>query len=466
MDYKNIWLTILTRLEPTISRGKFLTWFANTAVLGIEGSRLTLGVPTAFARDWLQSKYALKILQAAQEQNAALTEIEFAVDTILADGNDPRTVNLAVVFGKPGDKKVRKVAGTQEVAVTSSGIRSGLLNPRYTLANFVPGEENRLAHVAALSVARTPGQTYNPLVIYGGVGLGKTHLLSAIGHEVLTNNPNKVVVYLTAEMFMNEYIASVKRAKTDEFRRRYRDADVLLVDDVQFLAEKEQTQIEFFNVFNAVHSAGKQIVVTSDRAPHQLDGLMDRLKSRLTWGLVAEVEQPQYKSRLEILKLKAREHRAIIDPRALELIAERVTVGVRALEGVLTTVLAESDLLKCPPTLARIERLLGKISDTEQKVQPVSQLKTVAPEHNPDAIVALVAGKFGVSHDEMVSPSRRRDIASARAVAMLLLRDMFQMSFSAIGAKFSRDHATVMHAIEKARNTSELALQAATLREG
>lgn len=454
MDYKDFWLSILRRLEPTIARGKFLTWFQNTAALGLTSGRLTLGTPTTFAQNWLQTKYALKILQAAQELDTSVVEVEFIVDATLADGHDPRTVNLNAVFAKEGDKKIRRVAGTHEVTVTTGGIRSGLLNPRYTLANFVPGEENRLAHAAALAVSRLPGQTYNPLVIYGGVGLGKTHLLSAIGHEVLTNDPSKVVVYLTAEMFMNEYVAACRRGKTDDFRRRYRDADVFLLDDVQFLEGGEQTQIEFFNVFNAVHGAGKQMVVTSDRPPHQLSGIMDRLRSRLNWGLVAEVEQPSYKSRVEILKLKARERRALVDPAVINYLAEHVTDSVRTLEGALTSTLAESDLLHLPPTLATVTRLVERFKKTLfAKTVDTLPIATPSLAATPDAVIAAVAAQFSLSADVLATPSRKKELMLARAVAMFLLREMFGMSLESVGNRFNRDHATALHAIEKIKTS-------------
>jgi len=447
MDYKAFWLTALTRLEPTIARGTFLTWFKNTTALGIENDHLTIGAPTAFARDWLSSKYALKILQACKEQEAALAEIEFVVDATLADGADPRTVDLQAHFAKAGDKKVRRVAGTQEIKVTSGGLRSARLNPRYTLANFVSGEGNRLAHAAALSVARLPGQTYNPLFIYGGVGLGKTHLLSAIGHEVITNDPTKVVVYKTAEDFMNEYVTAVKAFKTHEFRRKYRDADCFLLDDVQFLEGGEKTQIEFFNVFNALHNSGAQIVITSDRPPSELTEIMDRLRSRMTWGLVTEIEQPDFTSRLAILQSKTQERRAIMDAEVLEFIARNVTDSVRALEGLLVTVLAESDLLHTQPTIRSVGRLIQKLNRRERIV---GLPETVATEaRSPAQLIQLVATQFGVSIADMHSSSRRKEIKTARGVAMYLLREIQHLGLASIGEQFTRTHATALHAINR-----------------
>lgn len=447
MDYKNLWLAVLNRLAPTIARAKFLTWFRNTAVLSVEGETLVVGVPTAFVRDWIHSKYAVKILQAAQEQIKEIKEVDFAVDALLADGTDPRTIDVLASFGRgAADKSVRKLPGKQEVRVTTEGLRSARLNPRYTLNNFVAGPENRLAHAAALSVSRLPGQTYNPLFIYGGVGLGKTHLLSAIGHEVLANDPTKVVVYLTAEMFTNEYVAAVRNLKLDRFKQKYRSADVLLIDDIQFLEEKDKTQEEFFNVFNTLHNAGKQIVVTSDRPPAELTAIMDRLRSRLTWGLVTEIEQPEYESRLAILRAKTSERRAILDPEVLEFIALNVADSVRSLEGTLCRALAEADLLKEQPTTRTIAKLLAKLNKKERLLGvPDSGTRARSlPE-----LLELTAEHFGVTLAELTGESRKQNICLARQVAAYLAREALQLSLGAIADGLHKNSATVLHSIKK-----------------
>ncbi len=448
MDLKNIWLTVLRRLEPTLPRAKFLTWFRNTVVLDIAGATLTVGVPTAFARDWLHSKYAIKILQAIQEQLKEIKELEFAVDALLADGKDPRTVDLQAVFANPKDKKIRKIAGREEVSVTTEGLRSARLNPRYTLANFISGNENRLAHAAGLSVARLPGQTYNPLFIYGGVGLGKTHLLSAIGHEVIVNDPNKVVVYLTAEMFTNEYIAAIKKMKLDTFKQKYRSADVLLIDDIQMLAGKTKTQEELFNVFNTLHNSGKQIVITSDRPPAELTEIVDRLRSRFTWGLVAEIEQPDYESRLAILKAKTQERRAILDPEVLDFIAMNVSDSVRSLEGVLVRALAEADLLHTQPTVRSIGTLLSKLHKKERVIglpeqAPEIQIKT------PEAMIQFAAEYFQISPDDLLGFSRCKEYSQPRQITMYLIREVLGLGLAEIARHFQRNHATVLHAVRK-----------------
>lgn len=450
MDSKNFWLSILRRLEPTIARAQFLTWFKDTTVLEIENETLVVGVPTTFARDWLLQKYALKILQAAAELKSEVKEVEFEVDAALNDGIDPRTVDLKAVFAKPNDKKVYKARGREEVILTSSGVRSARINARYTLANFVPGEENRLAHAAALAVARTAGMTYNPLVIYGGVGLGKTHLLSAIGHEMLTNDPNKIVVLTTAELFTREFIYAAKKMKVDEFKRRFRDADVLLFDDIQFLENRDRTQEELFNIFNELHSAGKQIVITSDRPPAELTAIMDRLRSRLTWGLVAEIEQPSHHSRLEILKNKTRERRVILDPELLDFIAMNVTESVRELEGALHWAVAQTDLLKIQPTLRELGKMLGKLNKKE-RVLGLPEAAPAISVSTPAELAQLVADYFQLPKETVCGPSRKKQFRVARQIAMYLSREILGCALAAIGQEFGRDGATVLHACRRVK---------------
>ncbi|MCF7836238.1 chromosomal replication initiator protein DnaA [Candidatus Gracilibacteria bacterium] len=448
MDYKNFWLSILRRLEPTISKSQFLTWFQNTAALTIENETLVVGVPTNFARDWIVQKYALKILQAAEEENSKIKEVEIEVDAALGDGIDPRTIDLRAVFAKPGDKKVYKARGHEEVILTRSGILSAKLNPRYTLANFVPGDENRLAHAAALSVARLPGQTYNPLVIYGGVGLGKTHLLSAIGHEVLTNDPNKIVAFTTSEIFTREFVAASKKFQADEFKKKFRDIDVLLFDDVQFLENRDKTQIELFNIFNDLHEKGKQLVFTSDRPPSELTEVMDRLRSRLTWGLVCEIEQPSFQSRLEILKSKTQERRAILDPDILEFIAMNVSDSVRSLESALAWSIAQTELLKIQPTVRELGKMLEKVNKKER----VLGLPENSPEisvQTPAELIELVSKHFDLPIAEICGTSRKKEFQVARQITMYLAREILGCSLTEIAQNFQKDHSTVLHSVRK-----------------
>lgn len=462
MHTQDLWRSVLQRLQPTISRANFVTWFQHSAVLELtESGCLRVGVPTAFARDWIASKYATKILQAAKELDSAVLDVELAVEAALAD-SDTRAVDARQLAAAESDKSVRKIRNQNAVTVTAGGAISAALHAGSTFAQFVPCEENRLAHAASVSVARRPGQTYNPLVIYGGVGLGKTHLLNAIGHETLACDATKKVVYLTAEMFTNEFVAATKKLKTDEFRRRYRDADVLLLDDVQFFEGREKTQEEFFNLFNALHAAGKQICVTSDRPPSELAELMDRLRSRLSWGLIAQVEAPGYESRLAILESKTRQKRAILDPEVLQFVALNVTGSVRELEGVLNRALAEADLLDRQPTVRRVAQIIEQLDRRERLIGAPARAEQPEQARTPQDFIELTARHFGLSPQALSSDSRTKDIKTARGVAMYLIRDQLGLGLADIGRRFSRNHATVLHAIQ--RINDDLKSDAALLR--
>lgn len=462
MDCKNFWLQILRRLEPTIARAQFLTWFQNTIVLDYAGGVLTIGTPTSIACEHLTQKFQLKILQAAQELQAEIKQANFQVEAVLADGNDPRTIDLTAVFAKPSDKRIYRVRGRNELILTTEGLRSAKLNPRFTLANFVPVAENRLAHAAALAIARNPGQTYNPLFIYGGVGLGKTHLLSAIGHEILTNNPNKLVIFTTAEIFTREFSQAAQKRTLEKFKRQFLEADILLFDDVQFLEGREGTQTALFNLFNELHAAGKQIVFTSDRPPLELTEIMERLRSRMSWGLITEIDAPSYESRLAILKIKACERQTILDPEILDFIAVNVGDSIRSLEGILTWITAQVNLLANQPTLRDLSRMLNKANKKEPLLgMPKESFELTV--QTPAEILKLVANYFQLSESEILSSSRQKKLRLARQITMYLARKNLGSSLSELAQQFKRDPATVLHACRKV--ATDLKLDAVLLRK-
>lgn len=444
MDFKNFWLAVLRRLEPTISRAQFLTWFRDTIILTQKTETLVIGVPTLIAREHLAQKFTLKVLQAAAEIDASVKEVEFEVDAALSNGADPRTIDLAAVFARPQDKKIYRVRGRNELVLTTTGLRSAKLNPRFTLANFVPTDENRLAHAAALAIARNPGRTYNPLFIYGGVGLGKTHLLSAIGHEILTNNPNNLVVFTTAEIFTREFSQAAQKRSLEKFKRQFLEADVLLFDDVQFLEGREGTQTALFNLFNELHAAGKQIVFTSDRPPLELTEIMERLRSRMTWGLTAEIEFPSYESRLAILKTKVQAQQTVLDPEILDFIAVNVGDSVRALEGTLVWVTAQINLLATQPTLRDLSRMLTKANKKEE-ILGAPQENFELTVKTPTEILELVANYFQIPKEEILSRSRQKKPRLARQIIMHLARQNLGSSLSELARQFNRDPATVLH---------------------
>ena len=309
------------------------------------------------------------------------------------------------------------------------------LNPKYIFDTFIPGDGNRFARAAALAAAEAPGEAYNPLFIYGGVGLGKTHLMQAIGNQIYSENPSKRILYITSERFMNEMIDAIQQRKTYEFRERFRRADVLLVDDVQFLAGRESTQQEFFNVFNELHNENKQIVLTSDKPPKDIQKLEERLVSRFEWGLLADIQRPDEGTRQAILRGKVMQENLPIPEEVQDLIAAKIDSNVRELEGCLTRLMAYSRLVNKPVTLELCEQALKEIFETRQQ-------KKVTPE----LIMQTVGEYYGVTQNDLVSPTRRREVTIPRQIAIYLTRELTGMSLPQIGIVFGgRDHTTIMH---------------------
>ena len=309
------------------------------------------------------------------------------------------------------------------------------LNPKYTFDSFIPGDGNRFARAAALAVAETPGEAYNPLFIYGGVGLGKTHLMQAIGHYIHKENPSKRVLYMTSESFTNELVDAIQQRKTYDFRSKLRGVDVLLVDDIQFIAGREATQLEFFNVFNELHNENKQIVLTSDKPPKEIQRLEERLCSRFEWGLVADIQRPDVETRLAILKEKVRQDNLPIPEDVLSLIAVKIDSNVRELEGCLTRLTAYSRVTEKPVTTELCEQALKEIFDQRRHKQVTAEL-----------IMQTVSEYYGVTLNDMVGPTRKREITVPRQIAIYLTREMTGMSLPQIGSVFGgRDHTTVMH---------------------
>jgi chromosomal replication initiator protein len=312
------------------------------------------------------------------------------------------------------------------------------LNPRYTFEAFVIGESNRFAHAAALSVAETPAKSYNPLFIYGGAGLGKTHLLHGIGHYVRQNYPALHVRYVSTETFTNDFIDAIRTNATTAFKRRYRECDVLLVDDIQFLENKEGTQEEFFHTFNSLHGASRQIVISSDRPPRSIATLEDRLRSRFEWGLITDVQPPELETRIAILRKKAEGERAFVPDEVLGYIATHVTDNIRELEGALIRVSAFASLNRQPLTQELAERVLGDLICNEPR------------QITPRSILDATADMFGFSVDELCGKSRRRPLVTARQIGMYVFRELTDFSYPAIAREFGgRDHTTVIHAVEK-----------------
>ena len=318
------------------------------------------------------------------------------------------------------------------------GVSNNSLNPKYTFDTFVVGNNNRFAHAASLAVAEAPGTSYNPLFLYGDVGLGKTHLMHAIGHQVIKNNPNSNVLYVTSEKFTNQLINAIKDNKNEQFRNKYRNIDVLLIDDIQFIAGKERIQEEFFHTFNTLHDNRKQIVLSSDRPPKDIPLLEDRLKSRFEWGLIADISNPDYETRLAILRKKAQTDNVIVDDQILSAIATRVVSNIRELEGVFNKLVAFSTLANGPITIEMAEKAINDISAQKEKVI------------SADYIQDVVSKYFNINKKDLKGSKRSNDIAYPRQIAMYLCREVAGLSFPKIGEEFGkRDHTTVMHGCNK-----------------
>jgi chromosomal replication initiator protein len=452
-----IWEKALEAISQNVNEGTFNIWFAQTAGLGLNDGLYSIGVSSEFAKDWIDSRFRALISDAVTQVVGTPVDCEIVVvpnleNRLKQTGSVDRAPAPAAAGGggsRPGghsggvaagpaapDGLAARVAGASPE--TSRIAAAGLVG-KYTFDTFVVGQSNRFAHAAALAAAETPGTQYNPLFIYGGVGLGKTHLLQAVGHYVLRNHPGLAVRYVTLETFTNDFINSLRDDSIEGFKNRYRTVDVLLIDDVQFLAKKEQTQEEFFHTFNALYDAQKQIVLTSDRHPKGLATLEDRLVSRFEWGLITDIQPPDLETRVAILRKKARsDHIALADEDTLMFIASRVPTNIRELEGCLTRVVAYSSITKRPIDVDLAREVLKDIPET------------AATRVTIDLILSAVSESTGVSITEIIGDKRSRPVVDSRHLAMYLARELTDSSLPKIGERFgNRDHTSVLHAVQK-----------------
>ena len=442
---RDLWLQILLKIEPKVQRSQFITWFKDTAILGREEGTLIVGLPLPMSLNWHLEHYRALTLAAAQEFDPTLTQVVYKVDGALKD-SPARTFDLLQAFP---EQKRRKLPGRQEVKL-AEGIVSKILSPRYTLENFIVGASNRLAYAACQAVSMQPGGKYNPLFLYGGVGLGKTHLLQATGNAILKQMPKATVVYTTTEDFTNHVIEAIQQQKMEQFRRRFRLVDVLIIDDVQFLANKERTQEEFFHTFNALYEEHKQVILSADRPPQELQ-LEDRLTSRFERGMIADVSLPEYETRLAILVEKAKEYELFIDMTVLQFIAEHATKNIRELEGILMQAVAQYELEQRVPTVKSIAEIMRKLNKDPYETPEhtgfdISPLRIATLQD----VMEAVSRYYSVSVQDMVGASRVREILMPRQIAMFLCKKYLRMSHVRIGELFSnRDHTTVMNAVEK-----------------
>lgn len=416
MEAKQHWEAALGQLQLEMQRASFDTWVRDSELVSYEDGTYIVGVQNAYARDWLQDRLHSTVKRVLTGLAGRSVEVRFVVwqnEVGVVEGNE-QTVTVKTPLQKQGVVR---------------------LNPKYSFDNFIVGGSNRLAHAATQAVAENPARAYNPLFLYGGVGLGKTHLLHAVGLACQRNGLQ--VLYVSSEEFTNDLINAIRSHTTDSFRDHYRCIDVLLIDDIQFIAGKESTQEEFFHTFNTLHGQDKQIVITSDRSPKALVTLEERLRSRFEWGLTADIQQPDFETRLAILRTKAEQTHRLIDDALLETIARRVKSNIRELEGALNRVLAMSDLSGVPLTMELVERTLSDLLPPDREV-------------NIPKIIATVAEKFSVDRERMLSRERSREVAFPRQVAMYLMREEAGCSLPQIGAALGgRDHTTVLYGCEK-----------------
>lgn len=455
MAHKDLWLSACKRLLPTIKKANFITWFQNTTILSKEEGKVVISVPTSFARDWIKSKYNLKVLQAIAEEDPTVKEVDYEVSTRLAEKGNVEGVDIQHIFKETTNKTVRKVKNQNEVKVkigsTGGHVSSQMLNAKHSLNNFVAGRDNSLPLAACDAVANMPGGIYNPLYIYGGTGLGKTHLVQAVGNEILKNFPDMTVKYLTAERFVTEVVEAIGKRHMAKFKDQYRNVDCFLIDDVQFFARKDSSQQEFFHTFNELYDRNKQIILTSDRAPSELDDLDERLKGRFGMGMVVEVLFPDFETRLAILQQKAQEFGVIIDPEVLSFIATNVHNSIRELEGVLRQAVAESQLSNRVPTIRSAAEIIQRLNKAQEIIGfDIEAKKAQAMCKTAEDVMRIVAEYYNLTTGDLAGKDRHKEIMLPRQICMYLIKNELGQSYEKIGTGFGgRNHTTVMHACSK-----------------
>ncbi len=463
MTNEELWKAVLGQIELSISKANFVTWFKNTTILQNQDGVVTIGVPNGFAKEWLENKYNHYILKALHSFDTNIREIHCSLSPEKPTNPPVSTKNIDAIKAPEAPtgfvrKKIIEKPSFGAHPHSNPVFHETNLNSRYTFENFIVAENNELARAACYAVSQNLGMAYNPLFIYGGVGLGKTHLLQSIGNEVIKNSPERRIKYITSERFTTELVDAIKNQKIDKFKEYYQQMDLLIIDDVQFLSGREKTQNEFFHIFNALYQINKQIVISSDRPPKAIPTLEDRLRSRFEGGMITDISRPTLETRIAILESKLTEKGFIIDSPAVRFIAENASQNIRELEGALNRVVAYCEFHRITPTLENTEKILAELIENNKKT-----LQT-------DDIFGAIAEFYNVTREDLIKKGRKKEISHPRQVMMYLLREELSLPFSTIGELLGgRDHTTTLHAYEKINTQKEthtrLKEELASLRE-
>ena len=435
---EQLWQAVLGELEICLSKASFTTWLKNTFIIENEDGRILVGVPNTFSQSWLKQKYHQMIYNIIQKNSKErIREIIYKVQTLK---------NYQSQIAKIKETALTEDKHEQTKPKFGQPLSPQGLNPKYIFETFIVGKANELARAASIAVAENPGTTYNPLFIYGGVGLGKTHLMQATGNSILRRFPEKKIIYVTCEQFTNDFINAITAGRAERFNNTYRSADVLLIDDIQFLTGKEGTQEAFFHTFNDLHQRDKQIILTSDRPPKAIATLEDRLLSRFEWGMIADVSQPDLETRIAILEAKCLEKEFELDRDIIQYITLNIQNNIRELEGALNKIIAYHQLNRIEPTLENIKKILFSISSSSKKSGAVSARQ----------LIETASAFYELSLDDLLGKSREKRLAFPRQIIMYLLREELRCSYPMIGNELGgRDHTTAMHAYDKISNIVE-----------
>ena len=427
MNEKEVWNIVLEELGGTLSKANFHTWFPNTHLAKYDNGEVLIGVPNDFVKEWLEDKHRIKILEIMRNHFPSIRAVNFAIKTIKKEPTIQKDMS--------SEERI-----SQALPLES---REDGLNPRYTFRNFIIGPFNELAYSASQAIIRAPGVTYNPFFVYGNTGLGKTHLIQATGQTIKQNYLGKKVYYVTFERFLNEYVESLKKNNVAQFKDRYKRYDVLIMDDIQFVSGKEKAQEELFHLFNNMYNENKQIIFSSDRHPNVIVGLDDRLRSRFSQGMIVDVNNPEFESKVLILREKVGVRSNLIGPEIVDYIAQHVKGNIRELEGIINIVIAQTELRKMPIHINDIKHILRThVKERSSKT--------------PDEIIDQVSKYYNLQSGVLAGKTRRQDIVHPRQVCIYLMREFLNTSYQLIGEKLGgRDHTTIMHSYEKMRLEKE-----------